>query len=97
MVADKKIILKSFYGENEAVLLVEFGEMLNKWTNNDEQKYLCAHNGKEFDFPYLCRRLIINKLSIPIILNARVKNHGKFVILIHWNCGNLAILKVLLH
>jgi len=69
----KKIILKSFYGENEAVLLVEFCDMLNKWTNSDEQKYLCAHNGKEFDFPYLCRRLIINKLPIPAILNASGK------------------------
>lgn len=72
--ADKKIILKSFAGENESVLLVEFCEMLNKWTAaNDEQKFLCAHNGKEFDFPYLCRRLIINGLPIPAILNTSGK------------------------
>ncbi|HEV8272633.1 MAG TPA: ribonuclease H-like domain-containing protein, partial [Chitinophagaceae bacterium] len=64
---------KSFYGENEAVLLIEFCDMLNKWTNSDEPKYLCAHNGKEFDFPYLCRRLIINNLPIPVILNASGK------------------------
>jgi uncharacterized protein YprB with RNaseH-like and TPR domain len=30
---------------------------------------LCAHNGKEFDFPYIARRLLINGLSIPEILN----------------------------
>ena len=42
--------------------------MLKKWSGN-EQKFLCAHNGKEFDFPYLCRRLVINELSIPSILN----------------------------
>ena len=72
--ADKKIILKSFSGENESVLLVEFCEMLSKWTAaNDEQKFLCAHNGKEFDFPYLCRRLIINGLPIPAILNTSGK------------------------
>ncbi|HET9745742.1 MAG TPA: 3'-5' exonuclease [Chitinophagaceae bacterium] len=66
---DKKIIIKSFYGENESLLLVEFCDMLNKWIAGDEQKFLCAHNGKEFDFPYLCRRLIINNLPIPSILN----------------------------
>ena len=72
--AEKKIILKSFSGENESVLLVEFCEMLKKWTSsNDEQKFLCAHNGKEFDFPYLCRRLIINSLPIPTILNTSGK------------------------
>ncbi|MCH5716226.1 ribonuclease H-like domain-containing protein [Niabella hibiscisoli] len=37
--------------------------------SNSEPKYLCAHNGKEFDFPYICRRLIINYLPIPLLLN----------------------------
>jgi 3'-5' exonuclease len=70
---DKKIIIKSFYGESESLLLVEFCDMLNKWMAADEQKFLCAHNGKEFDFPYLCRRLIINNLPIPSILNTSGK------------------------
>jgi 3'-5' exonuclease len=65
---DKKIILKSFYGDDEPMLLTEFCEMLKKW-NPGEAKYLCAHNGKEFDFPYLCRRMIINNVCIPSILN----------------------------
>ncbi|HEX7847259.1 MAG TPA: 3'-5' exonuclease [Chitinophagaceae bacterium] len=64
----KKIILKSFAGENEKVLLHEFSEMIARWTVG-EAKFLCAHNGKEFDFPYLCRRLIINGLPIPSLLN----------------------------
>jgi hypothetical protein len=34
---------------------------------------MCAHNGKEFDFPYLCRRILINGLPIPVQLNL----HGK--------------------
>lgn len=46
--------------------------MLNRWCG-DGNKCLCAHNGKEFDFPYLCRRLIVNHLAIPEIL----KLHGK--------------------
>lgn len=66
--ADKKIILKSFYGDNEKIVLAGFCEMLKKWSTG-ESKFLCAHNGKEFDFPFLCRRLIINNLPIPSILN----------------------------
>jgi 3'-5' exonuclease len=64
----KKISIKSFAGDNEKLILAEFADMLRKWTTNDP-KYLCAHNGKEFDFPYLCRRMIINGISIPGILN----------------------------
>jgi len=64
----KKILLKSFAGDNEQVLLHEFAEMIRKWSGH-EQRYLCGHNGKEFDFPYLCRRMIINNIPIPSILN----------------------------
>lgn len=64
----KKISLKSFAGDDEKKLLQDFIEMLNKW-NNGEPKFLCAHNGKEFDFPYLCRRMIIHSLPIPSLLN----------------------------
>jgi 3'-5' exonuclease len=64
----KRITLKSFYGEDEKVLLSEFAELLHRWAV-DGHKYLCAHNGKEFDFPYLCRRMIINGLHIPSLLN----------------------------
>ncbi len=66
--SNRKIILKSFYGDNEKLLLQEFIDMLNKWAGV-EQKYLCAHNGKEFDFPYLCRRMTVHHLSIPALLN----------------------------
>lgn len=64
----KKITLKSFSGDNEKLVLHEFSTMVNKWSAN-EPKFLCAHNGKEFDFPYLCRRLIINGQPIPHLLN----------------------------
>jgi len=61
---DRKLVIKSFYGEDEYQLLSEFGEMLQKWSG-DADKFLCAHNGKEFDYPYICRRMIINGISIP--------------------------------
>ena len=64
----RKIILKSFAGDDEKLLLSQFNEMLNKWATG-EPKFLCGHNGKEFDFPYLCRRMIINSIPIPAILN----------------------------
>lgn len=64
----RKIILKSFAGDDEKLLLQRFIDMLTKWAAG-EPKFLCAHNGKEFDFPYLCRRMIINSLPIPSILN----------------------------
>jgi uncharacterized protein YprB with RNaseH-like and TPR domain len=69
---NKKIMLKSFAGDNEKLLLHEFSTMLAKWSIG-EPKFLCAHNGKEFDFPYLCRRLIINELPIPPLLNVSGK------------------------
>ncbi len=68
----RKIILKSFSGDNEKELLQQFNVMLNNWVTG-EQKFLCAHNGKEFDFPYLCRRMIINNLTIPATLNSSGK------------------------
>jgi predicted PolB exonuclease-like 3'-5' exonuclease len=68
----KKLTIKSFYGENEAILLAEFARMLKNW-GSFEGRYICAHNGKEFDFPYLCRRMIINNIPIPALLNTSGK------------------------
>jgi predicted PolB exonuclease-like 3'-5' exonuclease len=79
---DKKVVIKSFYDHNEQDLLQQFTKMLIGWTRGKDapdkhvpftNKYLCAHNGKEFDFPYLCRRLIIHNLPIPELLNTRGK------------------------
>jgi len=64
----RKIIIKSLAGDDEKIILQQFIDMLNKWVVG-EPKFLCAHNGKEFDFPYLCRRMIINGLPVPAMLN----------------------------
>ena len=72
--SEKKLVLKSFYGDDEKKLLVEFCNILAAWTkDHSENKLLCAHNGKEFDFPYLCRRMIINRIPVPPILNTQGK------------------------
>jgi DNA polymerase elongation subunit (family B) len=60
--------VKSFTSEDERKLLEEFSVLLDESFNSDNH-FLCAHNGKEFDFPYLCRRLIVNSLKLPKILN----------------------------
>lgn len=60
--------VKSFYGDNEKVLLLEFKGLLDKHFNNVNH-LLCAHNGIEFDFPYIARRMIINRIDLPIKLN----------------------------
>lgn len=59
---------KSFYGDDERVLLEEFAELLNKHFSKPDSR-LCAHNGKEFDFPWLSRRMIINNIPLPAILD----------------------------
>ena len=58
----------SFYGDDEKELLNRFVKLLNDHYNKP-QYLLCAHNGKEFDFPYLARRMLINGLKLPGILN----------------------------
>lgn len=60
---DWELRVKSLAHEDEATLLREFVEIVNKFDQN--QLYLCAHNGKEFDFPYLCRRMLVNGVHIP--------------------------------
>lgn len=60
--------LHSFFGDDENLLLREFADMLNGHFNRADN-LLCAHNGKEFDFPYIARRMVINRIPIPKILN----------------------------
>ena len=60
--------MRSFYGDDEKLLLNEFCDLLNNHYGSPTQ-LLCAHNGKEFDFPFLARRMIINGVGIPSILN----------------------------
>ena len=69
---ERKLVLKSFAGHDEKEVLTSFSAMLTRWAS-DGNKMLCAHNGKEFDFPYLCRRFIINQLPIPALLNTSGK------------------------
>jgi len=65
--------LKSFASDNEKEVLQGFADLLNsKYFQRNDLK-LCAHNGKEFDFPYIARRMIINHIPLPKQLTV----HGK--------------------
>lgn len=61
--------LKSYADDDESILLKGFSELLNKHYNFPDRHFLCGHNIKEFDIPYICRRLLINQLSFPALLN----------------------------
>lgn len=60
--------VKSFYGTDETKLLTEFNQMLERHFS-DAGNLLCAHNGKEFDYPYIARRCLLKGLEIPALLN----------------------------
>lgn len=60
--------IKSFTGKDEKQLLHDFSALLNEHYHS-KKHLLCAHNGKEFDFPFLCRRMLINGLKLPKVLN----------------------------
>jgi len=59
--------VKSFFGE-EKDILNNFKNLLETHFNKPYH-LLCAHNGKEFDFPFIARRMIVNSIDIPFKLN----------------------------
>jgi uncharacterized protein YprB with RNaseH-like and TPR domain len=65
---DGKFRIKSFYGDEEYTLLIEFANLLNQHFNTPYHM-LCAHNGKEFDYPFIARRMLINGIKLPAILD----------------------------
>ena len=60
--------IKSFYGDKEKQILTGFNSLLNTEFNKNQHQ-LCAHNGKEFDFPFIARRMLINGLKLPKLLD----------------------------
>jgi len=64
---EKCLKLKSFYNDDEAILLTEFKDLLTTW--DKPNRTLCGHNIKEFDIPYIARRMLINGIALPNILN----------------------------
>jgi hypothetical protein len=67
-----KFRIKSLASEDEEEILKQFSELLGQHFNS-KKHLLCAHNGKEFDFPFLCRRLLINNMPLPTVLQIQGK------------------------
>ncbi len=61
----RQMRIASFAHEDEETLLKQFINLLE-----DHPKYnvLCGHNSKEFDIPFLCRRMLIHGLRLPHVL-----------------------------
>ena len=87
----KKFRVKVIASDNEVDILNQFSELL-KTHFNTYAHLLCAHNGKEFDFPFLCRRFLINNLPLPKILQIQgmrpweVKHIDTMDL---WKCGDV--------
>lgn len=64
--------VKAFSNHDEKTLLEEFQQLIIQ-LESQKALILCAHNGKEFDFPYLCRRMLINGIALPGAFNIRGK------------------------
>lgn len=66
----QKFKVSALQGHNEKELLQEFSELLS---GKMPKHNLCAHNGKEFDYPFLCRRMLVNDVPLPKQLNIQGK------------------------
>ncbi len=71
--AEYSVRLKSFKGYDEKQLLIDFGELMSQYFNNVSTHYICGHNLREFDIPYICRRMMVNGVELPNLLQL----HGK--------------------
>lgn len=71
MIGDEKLKYKEFYGEDEAALLTELRDFLQRMAQSDGGKNyrLVGHAAKYFDYPFLCKRYIINSITIPTLLD----------------------------
>jgi 3'-5' exonuclease len=71
---------KAFYSDDESQLLADFAGLLqNKY--HLPQRYLCGHNAREFDIPFIARRMLIHQIPLPGILNIQGKKPWEVCIL----------------
>ena len=81
----KTFRIKSFSGDDEKIILDDFIKMINAQYSKKENM-LCGHNVKEFDIPYLSRRMMINGIKLPPILDLAGKKP--------WEVGHLDTLEL---
>ena len=85
--------VKSFAGDNEHDVLHDFKQLLDAKYNDLSNQYMCAHNGIEFDYPFTARRMVINGIELPAMLNiGGTKSwNNPFLLdtLEHWKFGDM--------
>ena len=64
----RQLRITSFSGDDEHKILTDFKILLDKHFTK-KSNVLCAHNGKEFDFPFIARRMIVHQIDLPKKLN----------------------------
>lgn len=65
----KIVRLKSIKNDDEKELLTEFCKTIEHFREHNKDIIFCGHNIKEFDIPYICRRMLINGMALPECLN----------------------------
>lgn len=83
---------KSFASHDEKELLEAFKDLLDGYFNDPKIHALCGHNIREFDVPVTCRRMLINKIPFPKLLDVRMKKPWELTHLIDtmelWKFGD---------
>ena len=91
--AEGKLRVKSFASDDEKSLLHDFCKLLNDHFSDPEKYYLCGHNIKEFDVPFMCRRLVKHKIAFPALLSVTGKKPWQTEFLIDtldlWRFGDI--------
>lgn len=66
--AEPEVRLKALKNDDEKLLLQSFIEVVQQFAQNNKDFMFCGHNIKEFDIPYICRRILIHQLPLPACL-----------------------------
>lgn len=61
--------ISSLAGNEERKILIDFADMLSKHYNDRSKYFFCGHNINEFDIPYLCRRMLIHGICLPVLMD----------------------------
>lgn len=70
---EEKFRVKAISGHNEKLILDEFINITLNFEKRNKTIAYCAHNGDEFDFPYISRRMLLNGIKIPNSLDSMNK------------------------
>jgi uncharacterized protein YprB with RNaseH-like and TPR domain len=87
-----QIKTKSFYGHDEYIILTDFAKMLDQFFSKKDRK-VCTHNGREFDIPYIGRRMLVNRIPLPQVLDIQGKKSWQVDFIIDtqelWKFGDM--------